>query len=68
MERRGIPAVVIVTDGFIETARSIAQMWGVVSYDFLSMPHPLSSLTPEEINREATVLRPQVLAHVTSSN
>lgn len=67
MERHGIPAVVIVTDGFIDTARSITHMWGVDSYDFLSMPHPLSSLTPEEINQQAAVLRPQVLTHVIRS-
>ena len=67
MERRGIPAVVIVTDGFVPTARSIAHMWGVSSYEFLNMPHPLSSLTAEEINRQAAVLRPLVLDHLTRS-
>jgi len=60
LERRGIPAVSIVTDKFSPTGRAITRLWGVPDYRFLSMPHPLSYLQMDQICRQALELLPDV--------
>ncbi len=59
-EKNGIPAVSIVTDGFIETGRAMAQAWGLPNYKFLSMPHPIANLTEEELDQRAREIAPNV--------
>jgi hypothetical protein len=45
LEKAGIPAVPIITDAFDNTAREMAELWGVPDFRFLMIPHPLGSLT-----------------------
>jgi hypothetical protein len=62
LEKAGIPAIAIVTDAFYTTAREMAELWGVPDFRFVMMPHPLASLTPEEIERRADELLGKVIA------
>ena len=40
----------------------MAELWGVPDFRFVMMPHPLASLTPEDVERRAEELLGQVLA------
>jgi hypothetical protein len=62
LEKAGIPAIAIVTDAFHATAREMAELWGVPNFRFVMMPHPLASLTAEEIDRRAGELLGKVIA------
>jgi hypothetical protein len=62
LEKAGIPAIAIVTDAFYATAREMAELWGVPNFRFVMMPHPLASLTPEEIEQRADELLGKVIA------
>ncbi|OGP90004.1 MAG: hypothetical protein A2156_01395 [Deltaproteobacteria bacterium RBG_16_48_10] len=61
LEKHDLPAVSIITDGFIETARAIAQSWGVPDYKFLTIPHPISNLTSEELDQRAREVTPRIV-------
>jgi len=61
-EKQGIPAASIVTDPFVETGRAMAKTWGISSYKFLSMPHPIANLTDKELDEQARAMVPQVIA------
>jgi hypothetical protein len=52
-EKVGIPAASIVTDVFEGTGRAMAQAWGVPTYRFLAMPHPIANLTEEQLDQRA---------------
>jgi len=62
LEKAGIPAIAIVTDAFHATAREMAELWGVPNFRFVMMPHPLASLTAEEIDQRADELLGKVTA------
>jgi hypothetical protein len=62
LEKAGIPAIAIVTDAFYATAREMAELWGVPNFRFVMMPHPLASLTPEEVEQRADELLGKVVA------
>jgi hypothetical protein len=62
LEKAGIPAIAIVTDAFYATAREMAELWGVPDFRFVMMPHPLASLTAEEIEGRADELLGKVIA------
>ena len=40
----------------------MAGLWGVPDFRFVMMPHPLASLTPQDVERRAEELLGQVLA------
>jgi hypothetical protein len=52
--------VSVCTDAFVVAARAMADVYGVPGFRFVTVPHPIASLTPERI--EANV-RP-VIAEV----
>jgi len=62
LEKAGIPAAPLITDAFDSTAKEMARLWGVPQFRFVTMPHPLASLTPAEIERRADVLVEKILA------
>ena len=53
LERAGVPAVSICTDAFMVPARAMADVLGYPDFEFVTIPHPIASLTPTEI--ETTV-------------
>jgi hypothetical protein len=61
LDRAGIPAATICTDHFVATAQATATVWGVPDYPVIYMPHPLSTLTEEEIQAQAQRLTAQVI-------
>lgn len=61
LEKAGIPAVPILTDAFDSTAREMAELWGVPDFEFVMMPHPLASLTPEAVAQRADEVFDKVL-------
>ena len=53
LDRAGIPAATICTDHFVATAQATATVWGVPDYPVIYLPHPLSTLTEDEIQTQA---------------
>ena len=62
LDRAGIPAATICTDHFVATAEATATVWGVPDYPVIFMPHPLSTLTDDEIQAGAQHLAEQVVS------
>ena len=60
-EKRGVPAASIVTDVFEATGRAMAEAWGVPTYKFLAMPHPIANLTEEELEQRAREIVPDIV-------
>jgi len=61
LEKAGIPAVPILTDAFDSTAREMAELWGVPDFEFVMMPHPLASLSPDGVAQRVDELFDKVL-------
>jgi hypothetical protein len=55
-EKTGIPAASIVTDVFEVTGRAMAEQWGLPSYKFLAMPHPIANLTEDQLDQRARAI------------
>jgi hypothetical protein len=53
LERAGVPAVSICTEAFMVPARAMADVLGHPGFAFVTIPHPIASLGPAEI--EASV-------------
>jgi hypothetical protein len=60
-EKHGIPAASIITDVFDATGRAMAVAWGLPTYKYLAMPHPIANLTEEELDRRAREIAPQIV-------
>jgi hypothetical protein len=61
LEKAGVPSAAIVTDVFDITGRAMAEQWGVPTYRFLLMPHPIANLTEAELDQRAREMAPQVV-------
>ena len=59
-EKRGIPAAVLITEPFIPTALAIAELSGLPGYPCAVIPHPVGSLTLEEVRARADAIAPRV--------
>lgn len=53
LEKAGIPAIPVITDAFDNTAKEMAELWGVPEFRFVMMPHPMGSLSAGDIARRA---------------
>ncbi len=62
-----MPAAVICTDQFVESAKAQAAICGNPHYPFAVVPHPIGSLTRAELQARATAAVPQVLAILTGT-
>ena len=56
-----MPAAVICTDQFIESAKAQAAICGNPAYPFAVVPHPIGSLTPAELRERARLATAQVI-------
>jgi hypothetical protein len=54
-ERRGLPAVSIMTEQFVSAAALMAQVLGAPGLPFVTIDHPISSASTEELARRATI-------------
>lgn len=61
LEKAGVPSAAIVTDVFEVTGRAMAEQWGVPTYRFLVMPHPIANLTEAQLDQRAREMAPQVV-------
>jgi hypothetical protein len=52
-EKHGIPAVAVVTEPFVPTARAMAELNGMSGYRFVVVPHPFGSLDPATVRARA---------------
>jgi len=48
-ERRGVPAALVATEGFLAAGRAQATLLGLPALAIVAISHPLSTLTPEQI-------------------
>ena len=62
LEKRGVPAAVICTEPFINSAKAMSKLGGIPDYPFVVLPHPLGSLTPEQLRERAVQAAPDVLS------
>ena len=56
-----MPAAVICTEPFITSAKAMSKLGGIPEYPFVVLPHPLGSLTPDELRERAIQAAPEVL-------
>jgi hypothetical protein len=68
LERRGVPTAVICTDQFIESAKAQAAICGNPGYPFVVVPHPIGSLTADELRARARAAATQVIAILTAED
>jgi len=58
--------VSIVTEPFRVTGEEMARSWGIPDYRFLDMPHPIASLTEDELDTQADQLLESVVWMLTA--
>jgi len=61
LEMRGIQTAAIVTDTFQRTGDAMARRQGYPGYRYVTMVHPISSLSAAQIKERARDALPQVL-------
>jgi hypothetical protein len=61
LERAGLPAVSICTDPFVLTAQAMAKAYGFPGCEYVSIPHPVASLSEAQIQARAADLLPDLL-------
>ena len=61
LERAGLPAVSICTDPFVLTARAMAKAYGFPGFEYVSIPHPVASLTSAQIRSRVLDMMPDLL-------
>lgn len=52
-ERRGVPAIGIMTDRFVTAADEMRRVLGMPDYPFAVMDHPISSASTAALERQA---------------
>jgi hypothetical protein len=65
-ERAGLPAAVICSDAFGATADAMAALRGAPGYRYLTTPHPVAILTPDQVRERAAQLAAGVAALLTA--
>ena len=57
-----MPTAVICTESFISSANAMAELGGIPGFPYVVLPHPLGSLTLEELRDRAAQAAPGVLS------
>jgi hypothetical protein len=52
-ERRGIPAVAVMTDRFVPSARAVADLNGLPDYPFAVIGHPIANDSDADLKTKA---------------
>jgi len=62
-ERHKVPAVGVMTERFVSAAELMARVLGMPGYEFMVIPHPISSAGDEALRKmaEATATRLQTM-------
>lgn len=53
MERRGVPALAVMTETFVSAARVMAGALGATDYGFAVIEHPISSASDAQLKERA---------------
>jgi len=61
-EKRGVPAVALITHTFTAAADAMARRYGYPNYRYAAIPHPISSLNAEQIKQRALDVLPEILS------
>ena len=64
-EQRGIPAVAVMTDRFVPTARAVAELNGIPDYPYVVIAHPIANNSDEELRAKAEAAIARVVALLT---
>lgn len=64
-ERKGVPAAVICSDAFTASSDAMARLRGVPGYRYVTTPHPVAVLGPEQVRERAERALPGVVALLT---
>jgi hypothetical protein len=67
LERAGVPAVSICTDAFVIPAKAMADVLGHPDFDFVTIPHPIASLSPTEIETNVRLVVGDVVRILTQA-
>lgn len=60
LEQQGIPTATIITDVFVRTAEAYTSLMGVPGFPYLVCPHPITSVTAEDLEARGRLLAPGV--------
>jgi len=61
LERAGVPAVSVVSDSFLLSARAMARVQGFPGFEFIAVHHPVASLSVDELRERVQGVLPDVL-------
>ena len=61
LERQGIPAVSVCTEAFKIPGAAMARTYGFPGFEYVLVPHPVASLSAEEIRQRVENMLPRVL-------
>jgi hypothetical protein len=64
-ETRGIPAVAVMTDRFVPSARVVAELNGLADYPFVVIEHPIANDDDETLRRKAEAVVARIVALLT---
>ncbi len=64
-ERRGVPAVSVMTEQFTSAAELMATVLGADGFPFVVIPHPISSATHEALAETARTATTECVALLT---
>jgi hypothetical protein len=66
-ERRGIPAAAVMTEQFVSAAELMGRVLGADGHPFVTIPHPISSATGEQLAAAARAAAVRCAALLTST-
>jgi hypothetical protein len=64
-ERRGVPAVAVMTDRFVPTAKAVAELNGLPDYPYVVIPHPIANDTDAQLRVKAEAVAERIVALLT---
>lgn len=67
VEKAGLPSATILTDNFRRTGETMSRLWNATDYPVIYTPHPISQLTPEEIQTRAREIVPAIVEVLTGA-
>ena len=66
LEKRGIPATVVITQAFRNVAVFQFTGKGMEGHPYVELPHPISNLTPEEMKGVALGVVDELVRQITA--
>ncbi len=60
LEKKGVPTAVICTEPFRPTVETVAKVRGMPGYPVAYIPHPVGSLTDEQLRERAKEVAPEI--------